>query len=60
MHPLVPAAWEAEVGGLQVLASLGKVSARPDLKNKLKRKKAGSMARGIEAWQAKALSSSQH
>jgi hypothetical protein len=36
--PVVPVKWEAEAGGSQLEASLGKVSVRPYLKNKLNAK----------------------
>jgi hypothetical protein len=43
VHPLIPAAWEAEMGGSQSEASSGK-SRGPYLKNKLKAKGLGEGA----------------
>jgi hypothetical protein len=46
---VVPAIWEAEVGGSWFKASLGKVEARPYLKNKVKNsKRTVGMAQVIE------------
>jgi hypothetical protein len=39
--PVIPTAQEAEIGGSQFMASLGKVTVRPYLKNKLKTKSLG-------------------
>jgi hypothetical protein len=36
VHSIIPATWEAKTGGSWFKVSLGKISTRPSLKNKLK------------------------
>jgi hypothetical protein len=64
VHSIIPATWEAKTGGSWFKVSLGKISTRPSLKNKLNKRNRGvvqevELSQGPEFTTGKKIAKSQ-